>query len=307
MKNRVSQSLKDLVSGIRYGHPFLRTIAIAIPILLAFLVFFVARVFPLASADSIRSALTLITEIIGVLLGAVLVIIGLSIDQVRGAETVLLSAFPKYHRKAEADKDQVVKARQQMVQGLLQNKFILEEKELAEGNTIMKKSVLALSSLTIGLEAEDRDSVWNQLAELGYSEGEIIETTWFESILGTLTSYRFFRLLKVGLDPNAINEWCTKELMNFSEEMETSRNRDGIIDALNRYESSRDFLGSWRLSITIVANIITLLISLFTVFGVTKTSYNYLSISVLVYISIIGFLLSISLLSLSLRKMLTIE
>ena len=303
MGKKINQIFASVVTLIKDGHPFLRIAIFAFPILLIFSVFFFWQLLPLASATSIQAGLTLIAEILGVLLGAVLVVIGLLIDQFRQAETILSTTYPYYRQQAEKDINLIVEARQQIVKGLLDNKFILEEKELSEKNEIVKKCISALSSLTIALEAEDRDTVWKELEQLGHSEGEVVETTWFESILAAVTPFRFFRLLEDGLNPDGINEWCSAEIMDYSEEIVTRMMREGIFTALHRHNSARDFLRSQILSITIIVITMALFITIFTIFGVSEATFHNRVVTVPIYFSLFGFLLSMILLPLSLLKM----
>jgi len=297
-----SKRFTEFISSIRYGHPFLRIVLFASPILLTFTIFFFVWLFPLASASSIHVGLTLIAEILGVLLGSILVIIGFLIDQIHQSETLLSTFFPFYRQQIEKEVDYIINARHQIIQGLLKDKVILNERKLSEKNGIIKKSISALSALSIAMEAEDRDVIWNELDEIGYSEGDIIETTWFESTLTTLTPYRFFNLLIDGLNPDIVNERCSNELIQYTEESETKMMRDGIVSAFHRYKFARAFLKSWILSVTIVFITMTLFIAIFTIFGVSETTFHNPIVLIPIYITLIGFLISIVLLPLSLMK-----
>jgi hypothetical protein len=298
--------LENLYSRIRYSSPFVKIATAAILILLFISAFFFSQLFPLASADSIRAGLTLIAEMLGVLLGAILVIYGLSVDQLQRAESLFSNAFSQVLIGVKKDVNYIVEARMQLVRGVMSGKNTLGEKSSIDGITTLKKCITALSVLSITLKAEDSGFVWNQLKEIGYSESEFLETTFIASLLADTNAYNFFRLLTDGL--SGINEWSSSKQLNaYWDKTYTAMHQAGISDALDRYESSRDFLGSWILSVTIFEIIITLFTSVATIFAVTEVTFHHSLIVIFIFASLLGFLASIVLLSLVLRRIFVIR
>ena len=68
-----------------------------------------------ADASSIQAGLTLTTEIFGVIIGAILVIIGLLIEQDRQAQTVMSSAFLRNRQRLQDNVKLVLKARSEFI------------------------------------------------------------------------------------------------------------------------------------------------------------------------------------------------
>ena len=302
MKNKIKQLWKDIIYQVRYGQPFSKTAIFAIPFFLVLLIYFFWHLLPLASATSIQAGLTVVAEILGVLLGAILVIIGFLSDRLRQAETLLSEALPSYRKIIEAKRDGIVKAREKLVQG------VLKTKSNWDANT--KKYILALSTLSIALGA-DANHVSEQLDKLGFSSDEIFEATSIAlaNFFVELPSNQFFRLLRDAFDyspiPSGIGIYAP-ELEGYWMTIYSDMLQDGIMTTLERYEFSRNFLQSWILSITIFINIMTLLASVFTLFGVTEVSFHYSSVKFWICVSLLGFLVSIFFMAISLRRMIVV-
>ena len=119
MKNKISQLLRNIVRRIRYRHPLSKIAILASPFLLAIFVYFLWYLLPLASATSIQAGLTLVAEILGVLLGAVFVIIVFLAERLRDAETLLSKSFPNYRQKIIEDADGIFDAKEQLAKFVL--------------------------------------------------------------------------------------------------------------------------------------------------------------------------------------------
>lgn len=84
--------------------------------LVAILLFGLVFLVPKADAGSIQAGLTIIAEILGVALGAVLVVTVLLIEQRQQAEEHLRRVLPKYRRLIQSSIDTVNAAREELVE-----------------------------------------------------------------------------------------------------------------------------------------------------------------------------------------------
>lgn len=101
---------------VRYTHPYTWATRVASLELVAILLLGLVFLVPKPDAGSIQAGLTIIAEILGVALGAVLVVTVLLIEQRLQAEEHLRRVLPKYRRLIESSIDTVNAAREELVE-----------------------------------------------------------------------------------------------------------------------------------------------------------------------------------------------
>jgi len=90
--------IERLKEFARFGHPYRKTAYITAFMLVVVFIASVLFLLPYADYTSVQAGLTIIAEILGVLLGTVLIVIGLLIDQDHRARELLRRAFPMTHK-----------------------------------------------------------------------------------------------------------------------------------------------------------------------------------------------------------------
>jgi hypothetical protein len=107
----------------RFEHPC--TKAASLTAFMAVVLWALALIFLLPHADhtSIQAGLTIIAEILGVLLGAILVVVGFLTEQGRQAEDLLVSASQKYRALLEEHLEEINAERQGLVKSVKAGRF----------------------------------------------------------------------------------------------------------------------------------------------------------------------------------------
>jgi hypothetical protein len=176
---------------------------------------------------------------------------------------------------------------------------------------------LALSALSLGFHAEDYEVIMDDVERINQIQKSLnhidkssdeywdIDSTYLDL---PVNSRRFFQTLSDATDYVELDNWgVSKDVFGFAEKITSELWIRGVGSALIRYESSKKFLNSWLLALTIIVTATTLFISIFAIFGVASTSYHLLSVAIPVYVSIFGFLISSFLLLLLVGRMFQIE
>lgn len=316
MENPIKDICIRVLFFFRRHHLFSRMAFFILPIVVIFLYYFYENVFPFADATSIQAGMTLLAEILGVMLGAVLVILVLFFEQYRQSDDLLAQNFLEYRNLIKAHLPLIVKGRKKLIREIPK---IIEEFSDSEPRvfkafmTGFKKNAMALSAISMAFGAEDYQTLLADLEKIenidklnpspkGYQSTESV------SIDMDTYSDIFFRVLLDGLNYMELDNWnIGRDVWRFAEKTYNDLQRKGIEAALNRKNYSIGFLNSWLLSSTVIVIAISLFISVFVIFGVTPTSYNYPLVINPIYVAICGFLLSVILLFLSIGKMLGLE
>ena len=296
--------MKKIFTSIKDSHPYLKAIFIVGLFLLAYLIYFAIKVLPVVDATSIQSGLTLVAELLGVMLGALLVVIVLLIDQLHQAESILESSHPAYHSVFKQHQRIIISTRNRFLKLVESGEVALDDKTSKETSMTFRDVISSLTSLVFYFEANSAE-MEEQLKKIGFSSEEI-SGIWVNGSAAILEPYVFFRTLKNALNIYAIHDWCSKSMFKFMIDLVQGLFRDGIIRALSRYEISRGFLRSWSLAFALAITTFTLFISIFTIFGVTVNTYESLGVLIPLCVSIVGFLTSVILSSFTIQKMFSV-
>jgi len=320
MKIAIKRFWKRHFIGLRYRQPFVTISFFIVPAIILFVFYFFMVIYPLSSAESIQAGMTLLAEILGVILGAVLVIVVLFIDQFRQSQGLLETASSEYRHLVITNLPLIKKARKQLIREIPKAQKIFEGQDprIQSINFVSyRKCALALSALSLGFHAEDYEVIIDDVEHVNQIEKSLdqidksLDEYWdidSVSIDLPVNSYRFFQTLSDATDYVELDNWgVSKDAYEFAENISSELWIRGIRPALSRYKSSQEFLNSWLLASTIIMSATTLFISIFAIFGVASTSYRLLSVAIPVYISIFGFLISSFLLLLLVGRMLQIK
>jgi hypothetical protein len=299
MKESIQQKIERAKRYIRYRHPFEKAAFISLAIIVVLSIFAITSVFPYANSVSIHAGLTVIAEILGVLIGVLLIVIVLMIEQFRQADTILKNAMPKYFELMTAKSQIINLCREEMIEWVTQKEISDIDPEKDE-NII--RALSNMSTLSIAIDAKNEAIIWNDLLKIGFPEGEIKYIVRNRRLSVTNDAYEFLNLLKIIF--NSINALImtngkTEEIRN---EVLSGFSKEGIFDVLDRFRLSESFLRSPSLAISFSFTTIILVIAIFTIFGVSDIAINEGIIMILVNLIVVGFLLSLILTAFSVRK-----
>jgi hypothetical protein len=137
---------------IRYGHPYKKAMYVASLGMAAILLFTLRFLLPRADAASVQGGLTIIAEILGVLLGAVLIVVGLLVEQRLQAEEHLRGILQNYRSLIQSKRGSLESGRRQLVERVKEGKIQLDEPVFVgpsgtPSSTTFRDIIGALSSL----------------------------------------------------------------------------------------------------------------------------------------------------------------
>lgn len=283
---------------LRYGHPYRKAAYFAGFALL--LIFGIGCVLSLPHADSAsaQAGLTIIAQILGVLLGAVLVIVVLLVEQGQRSEELLRGAYLTYRRTIESNLLSVDKARQQLVHLIEKGEIKLDDPIVVgpDGVPLRRKYrdvIGSLIALKITLRKDTLEENEKLLADLGFTEDQQGQYLYGKGILADYDPARFLSLVSDALDLNCLSPCCTNDVSDLAAEVFREYSRDGIDQALSQFETSRQFLRSKSLSAGITVIAATMAAAVISLFGTTTKTVVYPEVLWVLALIITGFVLSI--------------
>lgn len=244
--------------------------------LLAGTLFFLPR----ADAESTRAALTVIAEILGVILGAVLVVAGFMIEQRWQAEGLLRRVYPQYHAFLEGNTAKVDGARRELVDHKKRGTIDLDQPVFVgpsglPSHTRFRDAINAISALTHVLcSGSLAEEIVQDLEDLGYSRDEIADALYIPSANAAMDPEAFLRLADHGLDLTWICKWCSEEASEVAVYVFRRYERDGVRLALARLGRSRDLLHSKLLAASIVTPALTVVFAIVAILGTTDRALS---------------------------------
>ena len=228
---------------------------------------------PRANAGSIRDALTVIAETLGVILGAVLVVAGVLFEQSLQAEALVRRVQPEYRSLVELKRGMLDDARRALVEHANKGSFRLEEPIFVGPSGVpsrvtFRDSIEALSALvyifSYGVATE---MIEEDLEALGYSPEEVADSLYLSSSNALRDAEAFLRLVEEALEVASTSVWCTDEASDFGLFVWQKYGRDGVSGALARLQRSRAVLGSRLLGGAVLLPAITLVWAIVTILG----------------------------------------
>jgi hypothetical protein len=262
---------------------------------------------PNADSASVQAGLTVIAEILGVLLGAVLVVVVLLIEQGHQAEELLRRAFPKYRRLIDSHSEQIDLGRQQLIEEVKSGQIQFDDPAFLGPSGIPApakyRDVIAnLSALALAVNGAMLDTVEQELDDLGYSEDEKSHILYGMGITADYNPVDFLRLADDALDLRYVSPY---EVSDLAIKVFEGYSHDGINKALSQFTRSQSVLRSIFLAATIAILTLTTVGATLTLFGITdETVIVPFYIRIVAFI-VMGFVISVLLALFLIEKMFT--
>jgi hypothetical protein len=275
-------------------NPYKRTACISAFCLVLVSIFGLAFLLPNANASSAQAGLTVVAEILGVLLGAALVVAGLVIEQSAQAEQLLRAVLPKYRGQIQAKARIVNAARVEVLEQVKAGEIQLDDPLWVgpsgiPSRTTFRDAVSALSTLVytfrhyqaIGRSAEvDKD-----LRRVGYSEDDVIRVLYVDGFEADSQAECFLRMVETALDITCIAPYSTGDAADLAQLLLEDFGRDGVDEALRQLDRSQALLGGKSFALAIILPTITIALTVLTILGATEQTVaapGYLWIIVLI-------------------------
>jgi len=219
--------------------------------------------------NNIRSGLTAIITILGVIIGAILVVIGFLKEKGRQKESYLEEVFAKYNSRFSNYLSVLVEERKELVDKVKRGNIQLNDPLCCDDPSIPKyrELIKELSKLVLAKKADSYDSIENDLNDLGYTEREKSEVIGGGGVIRYepeefLDSVEKFSRIAIYYRGN-------KKFTQFVVNLYKDIIRDKIKERLNSSEASRRVLEGWILPLSIFFVIITAIIAISILF-ITK-------------------------------------
>lgn len=299
MDRSIQQKLERARRYWILGHPFEKAALISLGVLVVLLVVAITTVIPHANSVSIHAGLTVIAEILGVLIGALLIVIVLMIEQLRQADNILKNAMPKYLHLMSTKKQIIDTLRGLMIKWLSKNKPSGIDPE-TDANII--QAISDMATLSVAINDDYETVIWNELLDIGFPDGEITYIVRNRRMSVTHDAYEFLNLLRISFGSIQVAIMTDRNLTKVKDEVLREFSKEGIFDALDRYKMSEDFLKSTALAFSLSLTSITLVVAILAIFGTTEISIKETQTMVLVNSIIVAFLLSLIFTAFSIRK-----
>jgi hypothetical protein len=288
--------LKYVKDSFRFGLLYRKGIYLSAVIMVIIAIAGTSYSLKYADASSIQSGITIITEILGVLLGAVLVIVVFLVEQGQRAEERLLRACPVYRRKIESKIGLVEKAIDQLSR-LVKSKKITLDQSIPDpmGAPLATKYGDVIGNL-VGLKVAVDNSFEHYekvLADIGFTKEEKDEYIYGQGATADFDSAQFLKLIEDALDANCLFPLCSDDVGTFALDIFQGYSHDGISQAISHSERSRRVLRSRVLAACITSIMSSMALAIVTLFGITEQSLKLPGTISIVTIVIAGFFVSV--------------
>jgi tyrosine-protein phosphatase YwqE len=284
--------LNNIQEFIKYGHPYKKGVYFAIFILVIIAAVGIFSSLRHADATSIQAGLTIVAEILGVLLGAVLIIVVLLTEQGQRAEEQLRGTYSKYRRKIETNTATIEKARKQLMKLVKEQKIQLDEHITAPGDirldTKFRDVIGNLIGLSIVINTRRFDYYEKMLVDLGFKEAERSEILFGKATLANYDPAHFLKLVEDALDVPCLAQWCSDDVSDFASDIFQEFSQEGISSAISHFERSRKVLRSKSLAASMAFIVASTALAVVTLFGITEQALTQSSI-IIVAIVMVGF------------------
>ena len=304
---RISERFKEFV---RHGHAYKKAIYVAAFVTIVILGLGLAFLLPNADSTSVQAGLTIIAELLGVLLGGVLVVVVLLVERVQQAEELLRGAYQKYRRLIESSLEQVDAGRQQLIEQVKSGEIQLNDPLFIRPSGIPSKTKFRdvignLFALTVAMRLHLFEECEDELDALGYSKDEKDE---FIIHKGLVADYHppayFLELIKDAFDLSCMAPYCSSKVSHLASEIYEGYIQDGVDKALSQLHRSQNVLRSKTLAAAITLLTLTTIGAVMTLFGITDKTVTMPVYTWVIVLVMTGFMLSVLLTLLLIEKML---
>jgi hypothetical protein len=294
---------------IRHGHTYRKAIYAAGCVSLAISGLGLALLLPQADHTSVQAGLTTIAGILGVLLGSVLVVVVLLVEQGRESEQFLRGIYHQYHELLESNLEHIDESRQRLTELVRSGEIRLNESVFVgadgEASTTEYCDVLSsLFALTYALRPAAYDTLEATLNDLGFDQDQRDKILFGEGISAAYDPVGFMRLAGDALDAIALPKWCGEDAADLAYEIMRRHMVEGVDGALSRLDRSRTVLKSSTLAADIVLLTSTTLGAVMALFGATIDIVSIPVYMWIVTLIVAGFAMSVVLTLLLMEKIL---
>lgn len=267
----------ELKEFMRYGQIHQKAICLAALVGLVIFLFGLTYSLPIADHTSAQAGLSLVAGVLGVLLGAVLLVVERLIDQSQQAKSLLRAAYHKYYDLIEDHIEEIDVAREDLINLSDTNQIALDAPVYKEPEGISVKTtycdvvsnmlVLSFVMDTVGLE--EFEEILNKM---GLGKKDKDRLLFGRGVSGQYDRAKFLRVVEDALYYPAIAQWCSEKLADLSQKILEGYLQEGVSEALEQLERSRNVLRSRSLGIAIFLLASTMTAAVMALFGTTEST-----------------------------------
>jgi len=279
----------------------------------AVLAFSLACLLPRADATSVQAGLTVIAEILGVLLGAMLLVAVVLMEQQAQAEELLRVAQHKYRALINNELHWVIVAQRELTDEIKKGNLQLKQPVYTGPSGIpsrltFKDAFEALTTLIClfpgRLGSHGQAALENQLTSLGYSRDDVIQVMYVRTSPAITEAESFLRLVDDALNMACIPVWASDRPVSLAAKVFQEYGREGVDDAFRRLDRSRAVLSSKIFAASLLLPILTTTLSVLSVFGITDRTVYVSPYGSVVVLVVVGFVASVAAALLVVERML---
>ncbi|KPL03131.1 MAG: hypothetical protein AMJ90_04020 [candidate division Zixibacteria bacterium SM23_73_2] len=284
----MKSKIKSLFLFIRFQH---YRVAIFFASIILVIIFILNNLFilPLSNTETAQTGFSIIAQILGVLLGALVVLIILLIDQKQQAEHHLISEYYSYRKRMQDNISIIKNSRDDILKHLEKGEIKLDDylgyPDGSLSKSKFKDIYINLTSLFYFLKTAISNKLEKEFKKLNIPANDQDEILFGKALLSEYEPARFLKLFGDALDVNFLAPYCSNESSDFAIEIYQEFSQKGIFNSINKFEKSKNVLGSKMLSLDIFLIIITIVGSVFALFGLipevkTCSIFNYIIYSI---------------------------
>ena len=298
----VDSEMEAIKYFVRHEHPLRLANLLAAVALGLLLLVGLALLTPRADAESVRDGLTIVAEILGVLLGVILVAVVRLMEQGVRAEELMRGAHQKYRDLIEANLSAIDSGRRQLIEHIAAGRIAPEdpvyiaEEDYLPSSKKFRDVVAGLSTLVAMFSNMDSLpvalSLGRGLEQLGFSSEEIADVV-SSRVEANAFPHVFLELVRDAVDSLCLGPHCSDEVGDVAMQVTYGYARDSLDEALRQHERSSRILTSKALATTIVVTLLTAVLSVLGIFGITDTTVYLPFYGHLVVAVVVGFVLSV--------------
>ncbi len=237
-------------------------------------------VFPGLDAASVRVGLSVIVGILGVLLGAILLVVERQIDHGQEGMHICKSSYPKYKELIEQHIDEIDKEGKRLIKLVKEKEINIDTpafgglKGISPSKTKYRDIIGNLIVLSFILKRLDINGIEASLKDIGLSDKEVDEFEFGKGVIGAYNSAKFLKIVDDALYYPFISEWSNEKLEKLSSKILSDYNHEGIDKALEKVEGSKSIMGSKLLGFGIFMLSSTTFGSIILLFSTTKNTVS---------------------------------
>jgi hypothetical protein len=294
----MKQTLGRLREFIRYGHTHQKALYVTAFAVLVIFVLGLVFLLPHADHTSVQAGLTIVAEILGVLLGALLLVVERLVDQGQQAAQLLRTAYKEYYDLVKAHLEEIDTACNRLIDLAKGGKIKLDAPTFVGPHSVPSKTkyrdvIGNLIALANAMDSLGYDEAETTLDDLGFDQSQRDHILFGRGLSAVYDRAEFLKIVEDALDYMVLSEWCSHEISDLAIEILRKYMQGGVDRALSHLERSRSVLRSRSLAAGLFVLTSTILGSVMTLFGATDSTVGTPVYMWIVALITTGFLLSI--------------